>query len=63
VVLGSYDQQTKLVTILAYVNPLVVWIWLGGLILALGTAVAVWPTAAEREVRVLASEAARAVPE
>src|SRR5262245_55911304 len=63
VVLGSYDQKTDLVTILAYVNPLVVWIWLGGLILALGTAVAVWPTAAEREVRVLASEAARAVPE
>src|SRR5262249_3715581 len=48
VVLGSYDPQTQLVTIQAYVNPLVVWIWLGGLILALGTAVAVWPTAAER---------------
>jgi cytochrome c-type biogenesis protein CcmF len=63
VVLGSYDPQTKLVTILAYVNPLVVWIWLGGIILALGTAVAVWPTAAEREVRVLASGAARAAAE
>jgi cytochrome c-type biogenesis protein CcmF len=63
VVLGSYDQKTELVTILAYVNPLVVWIWLGGLILALGTAVAVWPAAAEREVRVLAPGAARAVPE
>jgi cytochrome c biogenesis factor len=45
------------------VNPLVVWIWLGGLILALGTAVAVWPAAAEREVRVLAPGAARAAAE
>ena len=59
VVLGSYDPQTQLVTIQAYVNPLVVWIWLGGLILALGTAVAVWPTAAEREVRVVAPRGAR----
>src|SRR5262245_8505146 len=63
VVLGSYDPQSKLVTIQAYVNPLVVWIWLGGLILAIGTAVAVWPTAAEREVRVVASGAARAAAE
>jgi cytochrome c-type biogenesis protein CcmF len=63
VVLGSYDPQTKLVTILGYVNPLVMWIWIGGLILALGTAVAVWPTAVEREVRVLAPGAARAAAE
>jgi cytochrome c-type biogenesis protein CcmF len=46
-VLGSYDPQTKLATILAYVNPLVVWIWLGGLVMAIGTAIAVWPSAAE----------------
>jgi cytochrome c-type biogenesis protein CcmF len=51
-VLGSYDPQTKLATILAYVNPLVVWIWLGGLVAALGTAIAVWPHAAERRVAV-----------
>ena len=30
---GSYDPKTQLATIQAYVNPLVVWIWLGGLIL------------------------------
>jgi len=63
VVLGSYDPKTQLATIQAYVNPLVVWIWLGGLILAIGTAVAVWPTAIEREVRVLAPGAARAAAE
>jgi cytochrome c-type biogenesis protein CcmF len=47
-VLGSYDPDTRLATILAYVNPLVVWIWIGGAVLALGTGVAVWPTVAER---------------
>ncbi len=51
-VLGSYDPQTKLATILAYVNPLVVWIWLGGLVAAIGTAIAAWPTPAERRVEV-----------
>jgi cytochrome c-type biogenesis protein CcmF len=52
-VLGSYDPQSKLATILAYVNPLVVWIWLGGLVLAMGTGIAVWPTVAERRVEVV----------
>jgi cytochrome c-type biogenesis protein CcmF len=58
-VLGSYDPQSQLVTIQAYVNPLVVWIWLGGLIMAMGTAVAVWPTASERTERVFATSDAR----
>jgi cytochrome c-type biogenesis protein CcmF len=59
-VLGSYDPQSKLATILAYVNPLVVWIWLGGLVIALGTLIAVWPSAAERRVEVPVPD--RAVP-
>ena len=49
-VLGSFDPQTRLVTILAYVNPLVVWIWIGGLIMTIGTVVAAWPTLVERRV-------------
>ncbi len=51
-VLGAYDPDTQRITLLAYVNPLVMWIWLGGLVMALGTAVAVWPAASERSVRV-----------
>jgi cytochrome c-type biogenesis protein CcmF len=43
-VLGSFDPESKVVTLLAYVNPLVSWIWIGGIILALGTAVAMWPS-------------------
>jgi cytochrome c-type biogenesis protein CcmF len=52
VVLGSFDPATRIVTILAYVNPLVVWIWIGGLIMAIGTAIAVWPSALEQRVAV-----------
>ena len=36
----SFDPQDKLVTIRAMVNPLVVWIWVGGVFLVLGGAIA-----------------------
>ena len=32
------------------VNPLVAWIWTGGIIVALGTLVAIWPTAPQGQV-------------
>jgi cytochrome c-type biogenesis protein CcmF len=55
-VLGSYDPASNLVTILAYVNPLVAWIWIGGFILAIGTAVTMWPSPAERRAAAYALE-------
>jgi cytochrome c-type biogenesis protein CcmF len=48
VVLGSYDPPSGLVTLQAFVNPLVSWLWIGGIIMAGGTLVTMWPTAAER---------------
>jgi cytochrome c-type biogenesis protein CcmF len=45
-VLGGYDQDSKMATILAYVNPLVSFLWYGGLVLALGTFVTIWPVRA-----------------
>jgi len=47
-VLGSYDAPTGLITLQAYVNPLVAWLWLGGIIMGVGTIVTMWPSAAER---------------
>jgi cytochrome c-type biogenesis protein CcmF len=47
-VLGSYDAPSGLVTLQAFVNPLVSWLWIGGVIMAGGTLVTMWPTAAER---------------
>jgi cytochrome c-type biogenesis protein CcmF len=42
-VLGSYDGDTKMVTILAYLNPLIGFLWWGGIVIALGTAIIIWP--------------------
>jgi len=44
VVLGSFDEPTKMATIQAYVNPLVGFLWWGGIVLAIGTGVTIWPT-------------------
>jgi cytochrome c-type biogenesis protein CcmF len=42
VILGSYDKDGT-ATFQAYVNPLVWWLWFGGVVLVLGTAIAVFP--------------------
>jgi cytochrome c-type biogenesis protein CcmF len=48
VILGTYDPDSKAATFQAYVNPLVAWLWIGGIVLVLGTVVAIYPSAAER---------------
>jgi cytochrome c-type biogenesis protein CcmF len=48
VILGTYDPDTKAATLQAYVNPLVAWLWIGGVVLVVGTGVAIYPSAAER---------------
>jgi cytochrome c-type biogenesis protein CcmF len=42
-VLGSYDDATKKATIQAYINPLVGFLGWGGIVLALGTFITIWP--------------------
>jgi cytochrome c-type biogenesis protein CcmF len=49
-VLGSFDPATQIITLQAYVNPLVAWLWIGGVLMAIGTAITMWPSAAERRV-------------
>jgi cytochrome c-type biogenesis protein CcmF len=43
-------------TIKAYINPLIQFLWVGGIILVIGTLVAMWPTAAERRQTVAVPE-------
>lgn len=43
VILGSVDEA-KNVTFQAYINPMVLWMWLGGIVLVLGTGLCVAPT-------------------
>jgi cytochrome c-type biogenesis protein CcmF len=41
-------EQSGFGTIKVYINPLIQFLWLGGIILVIGTLVAMWPSAAER---------------
>jgi cytochrome c-type biogenesis protein CcmF len=43
VVVGGADPETKRAEFQIHVNPMVSWIWLGVLVLILGTAVSIWP--------------------
>jgi cytochrome c-type biogenesis protein CcmF len=36
-------EPSKIVTLKVFVNPLVFWMWMGGLVLVLGTIIAIWP--------------------
>lgn len=55
IVLGSYDSDTRMATFLAYLNPLIAFLWMGGIVFTLGTAVVIWP--ARTAVRVTAADA------
>ena len=46
--LGSYDEETELMTLQVFINPLVAWMWLGGMVMTLGTVVVIFPSAAEK---------------
>ena len=45
ILLAGWDQNGSSATFKVFVNPLVVWIWIGGLLLLLGTLVSAWPAA------------------
>jgi cytochrome c-type biogenesis protein CcmF len=49
------DGPTATVSLAIFVNPLVSWIWAGGLLLLLGTIVTLWPAAAPSRQRVVVS--------
>ena len=40
---GFSEIQQNRATLKVLVRPLVVWIWIGGAVVALGTMVAIWP--------------------
>ena len=48
VVLGSYDVPSGLATFQVFVNPLLSWIWIGGIVLIFGTCITMAPNPAER---------------
>ncbi len=43
VVLNGWEDGATAATFSIYLNPLMVWLWVGGIILILGTLIALWP--------------------
>ncbi len=48
VVLAGIDDASGLVTFDVFLTPLVFWLWAGGLLMAMGTVVVMWPNVRER---------------
>jgi len=49
-VLAGQDQESGKLVVEAFVNPLVLWVWLGGTVVFLGTLLALVPSRVEREM-------------
>ncbi len=58
-VLNGYDQQAGLINLKIVINPLVNWIWIGFILLALGTVICIAPERAYQVAEEKAREAAR----
>ncbi|HEV2177284.1 MAG TPA: heme lyase CcmF/NrfE family subunit [Terriglobia bacterium] len=50
VVLAGQDPDTQKAIVQVFINPLVVWVWLGGVVMFLGTLLALVPSRVEREM-------------
>src|SRR5216684_1334343 len=48
IVLAGVDDQSGLATFEVFLTPLVFWLWAGGLMMAIGTVVVMWPNVRER---------------
>jgi cytochrome c-type biogenesis protein CcmF len=50
VLLIGWDTTGTSATFKVYVNPLINWVWIGGIVMILGTIIATWNNSARREV-------------
>ncbi|MGH9770148.1 MAG: heme lyase CcmF/NrfE family subunit [Candidatus Acidiferrales bacterium] len=53
VVLSGQDPATGKAVIEVFVNPLVIWVWIGGIVMVLGTLLALIPSRVEREMALI----------
>jgi cytochrome c-type biogenesis protein CcmF len=63
VVLAGQDPATGKAVVEVFVNPLVVWVWIGGFIFVLGTLIALIPSRVEREMAQIRQSQAEALEE
>ncbi|RIK58362.1 MAG: cytochrome C biogenesis protein [Chloroflexi bacterium] len=60
VVLNGWENRGATATFTIYVNPLTMWMWIGGVVLVIGTLIAIWPHPARRRVETLRTVSAGA---
>jgi len=48
VVLNGWNAESQAATFTIYINPLTLWLWLGGIVLVLGVLLAIWPHPSQR---------------
>jgi cytochrome c-type biogenesis protein CcmF len=48
VVLNGWEEGGRTATFTIFINPLTAWMWVGGLVLVLGTLIAAWPHSTRR---------------
>ena len=48
-VFSSYDSDTKEAYFKIMINPLVNWVWIGGIMIVLGSLFAFWPSSSRRD--------------
>ncbi|HEV2383396.1 MAG TPA: heme lyase CcmF/NrfE family subunit [Terriglobia bacterium] len=61
VVLAGQDPDTKKAIVQVFINPLVMWVWVGGAVVFLGTLLALVPSRVEREMAEMRREQEAAV--
>jgi cytochrome c-type biogenesis protein CcmF len=49
VLLIGWDNSGTSATFKVYINPLINWVWIGGIVMILGTMIAAWSNPARRE--------------
>jgi cytochrome c-type biogenesis protein CcmF len=57
VVLNGWEAGGSTATFTIYVNPLTMWMWVGGLVIVFGTLICAWPHPARRQAATVSSVA------
>jgi cytochrome c-type biogenesis protein CcmF len=57
VLLVGWDDSGTSATFKVYVNPLINWVWVGGIVMILGTIIATWSSPARREATYVLKQA------
>jgi cytochrome c-type biogenesis protein CcmF len=63
VVVGGADAETNKAIVEVFVNPLVQWVWIGGVVVFFGTLLAMVPSRVEKEMKEIRRQREEAVEE